>query len=325
MVDDDLVDERDQEGPLLTSAARPADDPRRSSTRTATDLEPQARSGWVEPAQRLAQRVHRGAEAQPARRDDGRHPARVGPGLEGRGARRSSCSRATRRRTTSSRSSPRCIAARSRSPTPTSIAGRERARRRDQRRATRPTSGSTRAPSRRSSLREIFIAKRRSSSARHDDRRARPSSRTSRRPAGGDKAEVRRGGARSCRPTRPRSPPAAISAGAAPRTRRSATRRVNDAVKTLKPGEMTPVIATDKGAYLILAEDKREGDLSSIRSSTRSPRCREGRVEQGSGEARRDRGARSARNGAAELDELYQPRSRRPARAASTPSSSRSS
>ena len=33
-------------------------------------------------------------------------------------------------------------------------------------------------------------------------------------------------------------------------------------MKTLKPGEMTPVIATDRGAYLILAEDKREGDLS---------------------------------------------------------------
>ncbi|MEO8845922.1 MAG: peptidylprolyl isomerase [Kofleriaceae bacterium] len=37
---------------------------------------------------------------------------------------------------------------------------------------------------------------------------------------------------------------------------------VNDAVKALKPGEMTAVIATDKGVYLILAEDKREGDLS---------------------------------------------------------------
>src|SRR4051812_18193832 len=37
---------------------------------------------------------------------------------------------------------------------------------------------------------------------------------------------------------------------------------VNDAVKALKPGEMTPVIATDKGVFLILAEDKREGDLS---------------------------------------------------------------
>jgi parvulin-like peptidyl-prolyl isomerase len=36
---------------------------------------------------------------------------------------------------------------------------------------------------------------------------------------------------------------------------------VNDAVKTLKPGETTPVITTDKGAYLVLAEDKREGDL----------------------------------------------------------------
>lgn len=37
---------------------------------------------------------------------------------------------------------------------------------------------------------------------------------------------------------------------------------VNDAVKTLQPGEMTPVITTDAGAYLVLAEDKREGDLS---------------------------------------------------------------
>jgi parvulin-like peptidyl-prolyl isomerase len=37
---------------------------------------------------------------------------------------------------------------------------------------------------------------------------------------------------------------------------------VNDAIKALKPGEMTAVVATDKGAFLILAEDKREGDLS---------------------------------------------------------------
>ncbi len=37
---------------------------------------------------------------------------------------------------------------------------------------------------------------------------------------------------------------------------------LNDAVKTLKPGEVTPVIVTDRGVYLILAEDKREGDLS---------------------------------------------------------------
>ncbi|MGN6108659.1 MAG: peptidylprolyl isomerase, partial [Kofleriaceae bacterium] len=37
---------------------------------------------------------------------------------------------------------------------------------------------------------------------------------------------------------------------------------VNDAVKALKPGEMTPVITTDRGAYVVLAEDKREGDLS---------------------------------------------------------------
>ena len=37
---------------------------------------------------------------------------------------------------------------------------------------------------------------------------------------------------------------------------------VNDAVKTLKPGEMTPVIVTERGAYLVIATDKREGDLS---------------------------------------------------------------
>lgn len=37
---------------------------------------------------------------------------------------------------------------------------------------------------------------------------------------------------------------------------------LNDAVKTLKPGELTPVITTDKGAYLFLADDKREGDLT---------------------------------------------------------------
>lgn len=37
---------------------------------------------------------------------------------------------------------------------------------------------------------------------------------------------------------------------------------LNDAVKTLKPGEVTPVVATDRGAYLVFAEDKREGDLS---------------------------------------------------------------
>lgn len=37
---------------------------------------------------------------------------------------------------------------------------------------------------------------------------------------------------------------------------------VTDAVKALKPGEMTPVIVTDRGAYLVIATDKREGDLS---------------------------------------------------------------
>jgi parvulin-like peptidyl-prolyl isomerase len=37
---------------------------------------------------------------------------------------------------------------------------------------------------------------------------------------------------------------------------------VNDAVKTLKAGEMTPVITTDNGAYLVIAEAAREGDLT---------------------------------------------------------------
>ena len=37
---------------------------------------------------------------------------------------------------------------------------------------------------------------------------------------------------------------------------------VNDAVKALKAGEMTPVITTDAGAFLVLAEEAREGDLA---------------------------------------------------------------
>jgi hypothetical protein len=37
---------------------------------------------------------------------------------------------------------------------------------------------------------------------------------------------------------------------------------VNDAVKTLNPGEMTPVIVTDRGTYLVIALAKRQGDLS---------------------------------------------------------------
>ncbi|HEX7838955.1 MAG TPA: peptidylprolyl isomerase, partial [Kofleriaceae bacterium] len=37
---------------------------------------------------------------------------------------------------------------------------------------------------------------------------------------------------------------------------------ISDAAKTLKPGEMTPVVVTDRGAYLVIATAKREGDLS---------------------------------------------------------------
>ena len=37
---------------------------------------------------------------------------------------------------------------------------------------------------------------------------------------------------------------------------------INDAVKALKPGEMTPVVVGENAAYLVVAEEKREGDLS---------------------------------------------------------------
>jgi hypothetical protein len=37
---------------------------------------------------------------------------------------------------------------------------------------------------------------------------------------------------------------------------------VSDAVKALKPGEMTEVITTDRGAYLVMAEDRREKNLT---------------------------------------------------------------
>ncbi len=36
---------------------------------------------------------------------------------------------------------------------------------------------------------------------------------------------------------------------------------VSDAVKDLKPGEMTPVVVTEAGVYLVIAEERREGDL----------------------------------------------------------------
>ena len=37
---------------------------------------------------------------------------------------------------------------------------------------------------------------------------------------------------------------------------------ISDAVKSLKKGEMTPVVTTDRGVYLVMAEDERSGDLS---------------------------------------------------------------
>ncbi|MBC7974230.1 MAG: SurA N-terminal domain-containing protein [Myxococcales bacterium] len=38
--------------------------------------------------------------------------------------------------------------------------------------------------------------------------------------------------------------------------------KLNEAVKALKPGEMTPVIVGERGAYLVIVTGKREGDLS---------------------------------------------------------------
>ena len=37
---------------------------------------------------------------------------------------------------------------------------------------------------------------------------------------------------------------------------------INDAVKAIKPGELTPVVVGESAVYLVTAEDKREGDLS---------------------------------------------------------------
>lgn len=48
------------------------------------------------------------------------------------------------------------------------------------------------------------------------------------------------------------------------RTAESATlgdTALDEAVKALKPGDISPVVATERGVYLILAEDQREGDL----------------------------------------------------------------
>lgn len=37
---------------------------------------------------------------------------------------------------------------------------------------------------------------------------------------------------------------------------------LDEAAKVLKPGDVSPVVVTDRGVYLLLAEDKREGDLT---------------------------------------------------------------
>ena len=68
---------------------------------------------------------------------------------------------------------------------------------------------------------------------------------------------------------------------------------VTDAVKALKAGEMTPVITTDRGAYLVIAEGKREGDLTfdQVKHEIAKELARDV-WSQGSGEARRDRRTR---------------------------------
>ena len=70
-------------------------------------------------------------------------------------------------------------------------------------------------------------------------------------------------------------------------------KEINDATKTLKPGELSPVVVTDRGSYLVTVVDKREGDLSFDQVKARDrQQARQGRVGQGSRQARRAQDAR---------------------------------
>ncbi len=81
---------------------------------------------------------------------------------------------------------------------------------------------------------------------------------------------------------------------------------VSDAVKDLKPGEMTPVITTDRGAYLVIAEDKREKDLTydQVKLEIAAELAREVWSKEA---AKRDalRALETARASGKKLDELY--------------------
>ncbi|HSK00821.1 MAG TPA: SurA N-terminal domain-containing protein, partial [Kofleriaceae bacterium] len=81
---------------------------------------------------------------------------------------------------------------------------------------------------------------------------------------------------------------------------------VSDAVKDLKPGEMTPVIATDRGAYLVIAEDQREKDLTydQVKLEIAAELAREVWSKEA---AKRDalRALETARASGKKLDELY--------------------
>ncbi len=81
---------------------------------------------------------------------------------------------------------------------------------------------------------------------------------------------------------------------------------VSDAVKALKPGEMTPVITTDRGAYLVLAEDKREKNLTydQVKHEIAAELAREVWSKEA---AKRDalKALETARASGKKLDELY--------------------
>lgn len=81
---------------------------------------------------------------------------------------------------------------------------------------------------------------------------------------------------------------------------------VSDAVKDLKPGEMTQVITTDRGAYLVMAEDKREKDLTydQVKLEIAAELAREVWSKEA---AKRDalRALETARASGKKLDELY--------------------
>src|SRR5688572_6501198 len=82
---------------------------------------------------------------------------------------------------------------------------------------------------------------------------------------------------------------------------------VSDAVKTLKPGEMTPVITTDRGAYLVFAEARREKNLTydQVKHEIAAELAREVWSKEA---AKREalKGLEEARTSKKKLEELYE-------------------